>query len=104
MTMRTITPGTCKFCGCMEMSACVLPNGDPCSWLDMSRTVCNAPACIRQNADLIRRILRGSRRRSPAEIEALKLAERRAARAGYRAAAKMRASNRARSGSGGGRP
>jgi len=44
----TIIPGRCRECGCTEDNACRLGDGDTCCWYDQNRTVCSAPACIRQ--------------------------------------------------------
>jgi len=38
-------PGTCRFCGCTELDACVVNDGFElagCSWIDLGRTVCSA--------------------------------------------------------------
>jgi hypothetical protein len=96
MITTTHTPGTCRFCHCTESNPCVLPNGDPCSWFDMSREVCNAPACIRQRADRIRAAAHAAFRpkRTPADIERIKLEERRARARRSRAAARIRQASR----------
>jgi hypothetical protein len=33
--------GVCRFCGCTEMRACRLPEGEPCCWLDEAQTICS---------------------------------------------------------------
>jgi len=70
-----IRPGVCRFCHCTESNACTLPNGDPCSWFDLNRTVCNSPACITAYHALIARQKfaqkQATRKRTPAEIHEL---------------------------------
>ena len=38
--------GVCRYCSCTEENACMLAHGEPCGWIDKSRTVCNSPRCI----------------------------------------------------------
>jgi hypothetical protein len=77
--------GTCRFCGCTEAKPCKLPDGESCWWLLASRNCCTAPACIsayyaaREGAALQAWRAR-PRKRTPAQIHALKLEERRAKR------------------------
>lgn len=94
----TTAPGVCRYCRCTEANACRLPEGDTCWWINAGRDVCSNPACIRRlyadkairDAELRRR----TRKRTPAEIHALKLEEARQKRAQYREAAKARRKQR----------
>ena len=45
-----IESGVCKYCGCTEDKAC-MPEGHPCSWADVSETVCTA--CVEQMSDIV---------------------------------------------------
>jgi hypothetical protein len=44
--MATIIPGTCRYCGCTDPNACRLAGGEPCGWIDSTRTVCSSPPCV----------------------------------------------------------
>lgn len=44
--MNALAPGTCRHCKCHGES-CTLVDGGKCGWIDRSRTVCNAQACMR---------------------------------------------------------
>ena len=44
----------CRHCKCTETNACILANGDPCCWVDVERTVCSNPSCIRAEARRVR--------------------------------------------------
>jgi len=70
-----LIPGVCRFCHCTERNACTLANGDPCSWIDRGRTVCNSPACITAYRALLSRASfereKATRKRTPAEIHDL---------------------------------
>ena len=55
--------GTCRICGCTEKKACnineigpasLYPQGYGCSWVDKTKTLCNAPYCVNKDADLFR--------------------------------------------------
>ncbi len=37
--------GTCRHCGC-KGDRCNIGGGETCGFVDMNRTVCNAPACL----------------------------------------------------------
>lgn len=84
------TPGTCRFCGCTEDRACRLPTGEPCSWFDRMRTICNNPACICQyfqaeSRAAVEAFKSRPKKRTPADIHLLMLAEKRARRRAARA-------------------
>lgn len=87
-------PGTCCFCRCTEDNACKLPTGDPCGWLDSTRTVCTGPACISAWFALQRRLMaegsRATRKRSPGQIHELIREERNARRRAARARLKQK--------------
>jgi hypothetical protein len=76
MTPRPV-PGKCRFCGITEDRI----DGDRRCWLGESRTVCNAPACIRAHyAERDRQKYtdrQRSRKRTPGEIHELIKKERR---------------------------
>lgn len=71
-----MSAGTCIFCGCTEDSACRLPNGDPCSWMNNARTRCNNPLCIlaaeamkrKHDRELLALRKRAARALTPAQI------------------------------------
>lgn len=51
---KRIRKGHCRHCGCTASRACVIArplfDDDPpitCSWTDETKTLCNAPKCIR---------------------------------------------------------
>lgn len=46
VAMNAATPGICRHCGCGVSRLCRLEDGEACCWIDPSRTVCSAPACI----------------------------------------------------------
>ena len=62
--------GRCRYCGCTELEPCRLEDGEACCWLDSTRTVCSAPACIvRERGRIARCLARTMRtRRTPAEV------------------------------------
>ena len=84
-----MSAGQCRFCHCTESNACKLPTGDPCGWMDGTRTVCTAPGCqiayFAEQRRLMAMSSRATRKRTPGQIHALmqeeKNAKRRAARA-----------------------
>jgi hypothetical protein len=39
-------PGVCRYCGCTEDNACLTAGERLCGWLDLERTVCDAPPCV----------------------------------------------------------
>lgn len=86
--------GKCIYCGCTPERACTLPNGDGCAWRDRLRICCTAPACLRAYAAdqraYERRVRAASRRRTPAEVHAAMMAERKDARRRARERAKHR--------------
>jgi hypothetical protein len=45
LTGKADPAGLCRFCRCMEASACELPSGEPCAWL--TENVCTNPGCVR---------------------------------------------------------
>jgi hypothetical protein len=65
-----LMPGKCRYCGCTESNACVLQDGDTCSWHDNTRTVCTAPGCVRQFIADSRRRRPVRRKKSTAEVHA----------------------------------
>ncbi len=68
--MAYLMPGKCRYCGCTESNACVLQDGDTCSWHDNTRTVCTAPGCVRQFIADSRRRRPMRRKKSTAEVHA----------------------------------
>lgn len=51
---KRIRRGHCRFCGCTEKRACILTRSlfdddrpITCSWANRSKTLCNAPICLR---------------------------------------------------------
>lgn len=43
--------GICRFCGCTDRNACVIPREDgdvTCSWANPEHTLCTAPGCLIQ--------------------------------------------------------
>jgi len=87
-----VIAGHCRFCGCSGDS-CRLPSGggDRCTWLDLGRTVCSAPACLRRHSDAARAAQGKRRKRTPGEIHALMQQERRERRREARARKKGKA-------------
>ena len=81
--------GVCRFCHCSEANPCTLPTGDACGWFDAERTVCTAPACLNAYFAESRRKASDAaakfRKRTPAEIHALKKEEKNARQRAYRA-------------------
>ncbi len=73
--MNIPIPGECRFCGVTEDKI----DGDKLCWLGPSRTVCNKPGCVRAHyADRDRMAVlarKANRKRTPAEIHAIKLQE-----------------------------
>lgn len=43
-TCTVVTAGTCRYCGCTDLSGC----WPPCYWLDRQHTVCSAVNCHQQ--------------------------------------------------------
>jgi hypothetical protein len=84
-------PGFCHYCGVTEEQV----DGDHIRWLGAKRTVCSQPGCIRRfNSDIdraIARIRQTQRKRTPADIHALKIEERRARRRASRLRGKTKA-------------
>jgi hypothetical protein len=91
VTAAKPAPGVCRFCGIAEDQV----DGDKRRWLGESRTVCDAPACIRAHyAEIDRRKYvdrQKSRKRSPGEIHELIKKERREKRKAARSRQKGRA-------------
>lgn len=54
--MTLVAPGTCRYCNCTESNACKLEDGEPCCWVDRTRTVCSNPACVKAEGDRIRKV------------------------------------------------
>ena len=52
--MGAVVPGVCRYCGCTQDRPCRLHDGDECSWIDGSRTVCSAPGCVCAEAARVR--------------------------------------------------
>jgi hypothetical protein len=46
----TLPGGICRHCRCSENDPCRLCTGEPCSWADATRTVCNSPSCMKAEA------------------------------------------------------
>jgi hypothetical protein len=44
LTGKADPDGVCKFCRCISVAACILPNGEPCAWF--TENVCTNPACV----------------------------------------------------------
>lgn len=86
MSAGVIAPGgKCKYCGCTEDNACRLPEGGTCWWLVKARDVCTGPRCqtayfAAQRKASLDAYLNRPKKRTPAEIHALKMQERRARR------------------------
>jgi hypothetical protein len=80
--------GRCRFCRCTEDNPCRVPGGDTCAWYLKTRDVCTAPACITayhaQQARLVAQTSR-TKKRTPGQIHALMLEEKRARRRAARA-------------------
>lgn len=76
--------GICHYCRVTEEQV----DGDRIRWLGTKRTVCSQPGCIRKfDIDIDREIARQrqtKRKRTPAEIHALKIEERRSRRGASR--------------------
>lgn len=69
--VKTLT-GICRHCGCSEDSPCRLADGEPCSWIDRTRTVCNNPPCLKSEASRKRLVAASRPRRlTPADVHAL---------------------------------
>lgn len=70
--MTTIIPGKCRHCGCTEHNACRLADGDPCGWIDWTRTVCSNPSCVRaeqaRKAQVQAAFRQSTRKLTPAEV------------------------------------
>lgn len=84
MSPRPKFTGVCRFCGCGaaedESKACTTPTGDPCHWHDYQRTTCSNPPCVRAWETWYKNFKderkEKNRKRTPAEIHALILQER----------------------------
>lgn len=48
--LSSIVAGICRHCGCTEDDPCGLCTGEPCSWADATRSVCNNPSCMKAEA------------------------------------------------------
>lgn len=44
--MIPVKRGTCRFCGCTELHACLLFDDEPCAWVDVAQTICTNPKCL----------------------------------------------------------
>jgi hypothetical protein len=67
-----IRAGICRHCGCTEDDPCRLYTGEPCSWADATRTVCNKPSCQNLEAARKRRAVAARPKRlTPADVHAL---------------------------------
>jgi hypothetical protein len=68
----TIRAGICRHCRCTEDDPCRLYTGEPCSWADATRTVCNNPSCLKSEATR-KRLVAASRPRRlmSADVHAL---------------------------------
>jgi len=83
MSPRPKFTGYCRFCGCTssedEANACNTTGGK-CHWFDYERTVCSAEPCIRafgnERAKFKAERAEKDRKRTPAEIHALIMQER----------------------------
>ena len=83
-----MSAGQCRFCHCTEADPCRIPGGDTCAWYIASRDVCTAPGCITayhaQQNRLAAQTSR-TRKRTPAQIHALIMEEKRTKQRAYRA-------------------
>ena len=82
--------GICHFCGIPDERV----DGDRIRWVDSRRAVCSQPGCVRRFGSEVEKALhaaRPKRKRSPAEVHALILEERRRKRREYRLRRKGRA-------------
>jgi hypothetical protein len=68
--MTLVAPGTCRHCRCTEDNACRLAEGETCSWMDRTRTVCSSPSCIKAESLRVARIPKPKRLTS-ADVNAL---------------------------------
>lgn len=77
----------CRFCRCTESDPCRIPGGDFCSWYVATRDVCTSPGCIiAYHAELRRKAaVRSPKKRTPGQIHALMMEEKRTKRRAYRA-------------------
>lgn len=68
----TIRAGICRHCGCTEERACRLYPGEPCNWIDNTRTVCSNPSCVKAEAARKRRAVSARPKRlTSADVHAL---------------------------------
>ncbi len=84
MKARPPFTGKCRFCGCGssedEASACNTVGGK-CHWFDFERTVCSAERCVRAfGQERAKLKAERNRKRTPAEIHALMMEERKSRR------------------------
>jgi hypothetical protein len=86
---ETTTPGVCEFCHVTDDQV----DGCRLSWFDDTRTCCSKSGCIKARGEKARRrkvATPAPRRRTPADIHALIVEERKAKRKRYRDAAKAK--------------
>lgn len=84
MTARAKFTGVCRFCGCSssedEANACNTAGGK-CHWFDFERTVCSAEPCVREfgreRAKFKAERKERDRKRTPGQVHAMILQERR---------------------------
>ena len=73
--MSVIIPGKCRHCGSTDHNPCRLEDGEPCSWIDATRTVCSRPACIlaeqARKAQAEEAYRQSTRKLTPAEVHEL---------------------------------
>jgi hypothetical protein len=83
-----MSAGVCCFCHCTEDDPCRIPGGDFCSWYLASRDVCTAPGCItayHAKQNLLAAQTSRVKKRTPGQIHALMMEEKRTRRRAYRA-------------------
>jgi len=68
----TIRATICRHCGCTENNPCRVYPGEPCNWMDNTRTVCSNPSCVNAEAARKRRAVAAKPKRlTPADVHAL---------------------------------
>jgi hypothetical protein len=86
----SLISGVCEYCGVLDAAV----DGDKLCWHDGRRTCCSKPSCIKQRTVAIRRLRedwkRQQRKKTPAEIHAAIVEERKARNKRYREAAKAK--------------
>lgn len=82
-----MSAGRCRFCRCTETDPCRIPGGDTCAWYVATRDVCTAPGCITAYHAELRR--KHTKKRTPGQIHALMMEEKRAKQRAYRARRKQ---------------